>query len=109
MDQDSVEQRIKAKAYQVFFVELERHMQEICSAVAPNKTPDSKDLRKVGATLHTIRGGAGFFGLDELAAAAGSIENLLLQDTKRACAELDHVRALIEQVVVLTGKLPKPT
>ena len=108
MDQNSVDQRIKANAYRVFFSELEKHMQDVCATMAPGKRPDSKELRRVGATFHTIRGGAGFFGLEELATTAGQIENLLLQDTKRACADLESVRVLIEQISTITENLPKP-
>lgn len=109
MDQSSLDQRIKANAYRVFFAELEKHMLEICSTVAPGKTPDGSALRRVGTTFHTIRGGAGFFGLDELATAAGHLENLLLEDTKRACAELEKVRALVAEITLLAEKLPRPT
>ena len=109
MDQSSPDQRIKANAYRVFFAELEKYVADASGAVEPGKAPGKEDLRRVGTAFHTIRGGAGFFGLDELADAAGSIEELLLQDTKRACAELEKVRQLVSQFSSLIKDLPKPT
>ncbi|MBN8550231.1 MAG: Hpt domain-containing protein [Deltaproteobacteria bacterium] len=109
MDQNSLDQRIKANAYRVFFAELEKHLAEISGVVAPGKTPGGEVLRRVGGTFHTIRGGAGFFGLEELAAVAGRIEDLLLQDTQLAKAEIDNVRRLVEEISSITRKLPKPT
>ena len=106
MTQSDFEQRIKANAYKLFFGELQNHISKAGQILAPERQPSDSELKQVGASFHTVRGGAGFFGLNEIAEISGRIEDLLLN--AEAHLKVEAARGLLSQVTAMTGKLPKP-
>ena len=69
-----------SKAYRLLVEEATK----LCQTAAPALTaavrpPGTEEIRQLGIAFHRIRGGAGFFGLTDLAHAAQELETLLLK------------------------------
>lgn len=74
MKQCTGDTEILRRAYAIFKREATQYAAELASI-----TPAAKvtDLNKARNHAHRIKGGAGFFGLEELVQAAASVESLL--------------------------------
>jgi chemotaxis protein histidine kinase CheA len=68
------------KAYRLFFLQVESVLEsgtELLKQIVDDKgVLDLKSCETVVVTFHTLRGGAGFFNLKELAKAAEKIEKV---------------------------------
>lgn len=103
-----IEQRIKANAYKLFFSEFRKHLSSAQSSLRAQKEPTQEELRKIGAAFHLVRGGAGFFGLDDLARVSEKLEELLLENLSQSRNCLEQARKLLTEVEQIASSLPAP-
>jgi len=92
------------KAYGLFFEELPKQIasgERVLSAEAPA----SEDLKQMAGCFHTIKGGAGFFGLKTVYELASRLEELLVSETSQNLVE---AKKLFEEFQREAAKLPEP-
>ena len=77
MDKKTQTKLISGNAFKIFRVELDRYRKGFEEFLKLGGSQDPAMLKKFSASFHTIRGGAGFFGLDDIATFAGTLEDLL--------------------------------
>lgn len=106
MMEPSINCPILGSAYRVYLEETSKHLKEAALAFAREDALSPEDLYVLGARFHTIRGGAGFFGLSEIAAAARQLEELLGQPGLDLRAERPTVDRLFEELSDLVSRLP---
>ncbi len=97
---------LATRAYVLFRSELREQLRQVESLTAREGGIRAEDVASIGRTFHTIKGGAGFFGLSDLARDAGALEALFLGRTERDTAE---VARLLESLRRLSVSLPEPT
>lgn len=68
---------LAGKAFQVFRVEVSKHLSGFEEFLANGASNDLGIRKRYSASFHTIRGGSGFFGLEEVATLSGALEDLL--------------------------------
>lgn len=96
---DTVPDNLKAlSAYRVFVDELSNHLQSARAALGDLAALDSDERTVLARRFHTIKGGAGFFGLKQLYRLAGELEQCLLQAAPLDgdCARPQELFAAIE-------------
>jgi chemotaxis protein histidine kinase CheA len=67
--------------------------------------PEPNVLDDAKRSFHTLRGGAGFFGLKEIAEAAGKIEELLSNQNLNSSTACKKVQPLIRELSSLAQPL----
>lgn len=97
---------LASRAYVLFRTELAQQVRQVEELMSRDGAIRAEDVVAIGRTFHTIRGGAGFFGLDELARTAGELEKLFLDRLERDAVE---VARLLESLRSLSAELPEPT
>lgn len=99
---------ILVKAYRIYFDEIAKHLHEASSVLADATALSSESRYAVSARFHTIRGGAGFFGLSAIAEVAGKLEYLLARPDLDLRAEKEGIDELLHHLETLAGGLPPP-
>ena len=106
---DPLWQLISGNAYKIFMAETERHLQSARSTFLEAKLPPSQDaVKEAGIHFHTLKGGAGFFGFQEMADTASALEKLLLKSSISVTDNLSQVKDLIHKIEELAKDLPPP-
>lgn len=100
---------IHSNAYKIFVAELQRHLNTTRQLFEANTQLSSDELYQAGASFHTIRGGAGFFCLEEIARIAGELEKQLMKGPLDLSAERNGIKAKIETLESLAAKIPIPS
>lgn len=108
MHKSDIDQAILGNAYKIFAVELARHLDRARATFSEERELTADDFLRVGAAFHTIKGGAGFFGLSDLAQTAARLEVILMGAKETLILDFDEVRSLMEKVEALAQGLPKP-
>ena len=98
---------ITSTAYRIFVEELAKHLTK-ADQVLGNEQAQAEDLRDASNSFHTIRGGAGFFGLSDIAKIAGELEKFLLASDFRAKGGFEQSRKLVSRLHELSKEMPKP-
>jgi len=85
-----------SKAYQIFLSELARYVADSRYSIDCENPPEVAQLREIATGFHTVKGGAGFFGLSKIAESAAAIETIALQANRgvEAIFELQSQLAL---------------
>ncbi len=91
-------------AYKIFLEELIKHLANTKELLAHPEPLNSDQIRIVGSAFHTIKGGAGFFGLNEIADQAGVIESYFLKATSSFSES--EAKELVATFEVLAEQLP---
>jgi chemotaxis protein histidine kinase CheA len=92
-------------AYALFVTESARQIVRVRALLA-EETPQSGDRsRELGATFHTLKGGAGFFGLVEFMEVAARLEAIF---SDGAAPRGGEITELVERLAQLSTELPKP-
>jgi chemotaxis protein histidine kinase CheA len=100
---------LKGKAYGIFVTELARHLSRAHEMFGPGAVAPSRDeIAAAAVSFHTIRGGAGFFGLSEIASIAGNLEKLLQRPDFDMAREISGIRGSLENLAALAKKMPAP-
>ena len=95
-------------AYRIFCDELEKHL-EATSTLFITTEWSPEQLEEAAARYHTIRGGAGFFNLSQLATLAGQLEKRLQgEQTEMLIAEVENLRELDRQLREVASAIPHP-
>ena len=108
VDQKKQTQIILGKAYDVFIKELGKHMSQFDTLFHGDGPPTRDDIVKASASFHTIKGGAGFFGLAQIAKAAAALENLLNDPNFSLKTDMEKVESLFDVLRKESIDLPKP-
>jgi len=101
---------ISPQAYRTFLEECSKHItrfDELLLHASPQ--PENGELQVASRHFHTIKGGAGFFGLSDVANFAGALESMLEQtdfEIQSARAEVERIFCALKSAVV---KLPPPS
>ena len=109
MSQSFKNDLILGNAYRMFVGEIAKHLAFSRELFWGSKTPGPDQLIEASARFHTIRGGAGFFSLTDIASTAAKLENKLKSDNFNLAAEIDHIRDLIQEIEGFAGQMPAPT
>ena len=96
---------LATSAYRIFADELPKQMSRIEALVTLGAGLNRDQARALAAEFHTIKGGAGFFGLDQIYALASKLETILLQFTPQ---EAELVRSTFMQFRAEALQLPQP-
>ena len=91
-------QLISGKAFQVFRAELAKHLNSFEQALSDGSISDQAQYKRFSASFHTIRGGAGFFGLDGIASYAQRLEDLFLDDKLSLTTALPEIKSAFEKL-----------
>jgi chemotaxis protein histidine kinase CheA len=107
---------LQSQAYKLFVEELDKHL-AACEAVLTAQTArqaplTTEERRKLSTAFHTIRGGAGFFALTDIAQTAKALEERLQQpalEVSPGVVEDDSVavRALVQTIQKAASLLPR--
>lgn len=99
---------LSSPAYLMFVEELDKHLstaKAVLAALKPNTPLASADRTKLSTAFHTIRGGAGFFALVELASKAKDLEEMLQEAP--GTDDTEDVRALVRDLDRVASCLPR--
>ena len=95
------------KAYRIFRDELAKHLHSFDAFLERAKQGKVPEARKFSSVFHTIKGGAGFFGLTEIYEISGRLEDLLEKDDLAISSSLDQVRSLFAKLKDASQELIK--
>ena len=95
-------------AYRLFLEELDRHLLHALGHVSSDSLcVTATQARELAANFHTIRGGAGFFGLSDIAQTAKSLEEHLFEVADGAALDSDRAGGWIVSLSNLAKNLPR--
>ena len=104
---DNHQKRILAgKAYRLFNQEVLRHLSEVQELHAESR--DASVLNEIAERMHKVKGGAGFFGLNEMARIAGYLEHSLKDPNLSAEQKRAELDAELSSLKIEAGKMPPP-
>lgn len=100
---------LSSTAYRIFVDELVSHIRAVHEAVEQEELVfEEQRIAEASECCHKIKGGAGLFGLNDLAHVATRLEAAMLQPLEHLQAELSEVRELIAELERYAGELPPP-
>lgn len=108
MDIDSSKSIRSLKAYQLFLAELDRHVAELDGTFQGESSIDAFIQSENHNRFHKIKGGAGFFGLTEIADIAGLAEALFEKPLDQLAGQIDDIKELVDRIKELATHLPPP-
>lgn len=100
---------ISGKAYRIFLTEFEKHIEHFDRFLAGEIQRSTESLAQASARFHTIKGGSGFFGFDEIAKAAGKLEVLLQRPSSALEKSWEEVEVTYSELKHAAKQLPVPT
>jgi chemotaxis protein histidine kinase CheA len=74
MNNEERERLLQGRAYTLFFHEYGERLKHVGELLSEELS--ESDRLELGRTFHTLKGGAGFFGFDEIARVASMIEQI---------------------------------
>lgn len=95
------------KAYRIFYDELHKHLKSVQFIVVDEELPPLDEHGRFSAVFHTIKGGAGFFGLKNIAQIAGDLEKIL-GATDPNSKNYEQIKSLLVSLQDLGSALPEP-
>lgn len=94
---------LNTRAYAIFVEELSKQIGFVNEKFSKQPLSET-DSRELKAIFHTIKGGSGFFGLDQIYQNASKLETLLAGTLE----EMDKVKKLMKKLEKNAGELPEP-
>lgn len=94
------------RAYSLFRSEIGEHVERVRALLSRGVPTTAEEAEVIGRTCHTIKGGAGFFGLTEVARVAGTLEAIFLGEGERSREEIE---VALQSLITLSQSLPEPT
>ena len=98
---------LNSNAYRIFLTEIDKHLSRTSDLLTGPIDLASDAPRRAAASFHTVKGGAGFFGLTEVAQIAARLEDLLNSD-RLTETDLSEAQTLIVTLKRLSLELPRP-
>ena len=100
---------ISPKAYRIFYTELHKHIAEFEQMRGASEQMPIEMLRTAAMRFHTIKGGSGFFGLDQIAGVSSQLEKILKdREELLSESEQDEVNELFSQLKQSVEALDPP-
>lgn len=99
---------LTSNAYKIFLSEFERHLAKSREVFADISLIEPDDIYRCAGAFHTIKGGAGFFGLKQIADIAGQLEKILCNPELNLENDFEFVQELIFNLQKLGVELPPP-
>lgn len=96
---------IAPKAYQLYLVQMKAKLEHAEEVFFAGEELSSTVIADAKIDFHTLKGGAGFFGLQEIADAAGKIEDLLTSPALSPATAKEEVRPLLRTLNFLAQPL----
>lgn len=96
---------LSSNAYRIFVAELPQQLKRAEEVLEANIGVNPQQAKSLAAAFHTIKGGAGFFGLEQVYRLAGDLEKLLLNFTPQ---ELAGAKALFASFKHHAAEIPEP-
>jgi HPt (histidine-containing phosphotransfer) domain-containing protein len=106
---DRLSPLISGNAYRILCDEISQHLEQAkLHLTLATSWPSPDQARLLGTKFHMLHGGAGFFGLEEVASTSAALEHLLLKSTDDPGQKLERAKVLVEQLRLLAKDLPPP-
>jgi len=99
---------LNSPAYRMFIEELDKHLKTastVLSELAGNSALNTEQRTRLSTAFHTIRGGAGFFALSEIALCARTLEEKL--GTAPVGNDTEEIRKLVHGLMEMALSLPR--
>ena len=97
---------LASRAYALFRAELGDQVERIRALCFCDGALSAADVTTLGRICHTLKGGAGFFGLTEIAEVAGRLEVLYING---GGSDHQQISSAVQSLVLLSQNLPEPT
>lgn len=107
MEKEVANPLLQGKAYAIFVREIKsnlRYFDQIFSKPKIEQQEHSEAFR----LSHTIKGGAGMFGLDQISRSASELEQVLRELNNIALTEREKITELVEQIKSAALEMPAP-
>lgn len=100
--------RITLRAYRAFLAELTHSLSHARDDIERFENKHEPAIAKhLAIEFHKIKGGAGFFGLSDVANKAAALQETFLESKMQTIQDgLDHARSLLTELEQLSRKLP---
>lgn len=99
---------LSSQAYRLFLGELADHLAHADVSCASNQALNQANLEDLSRRFHTIKGGAGFFGLKEIAAASAGLESLFKKPLTAVIDAQAQIHSQLELLQQARANLPQP-
>ena len=96
----------ESPAYRLFIEEVDKHI-AFAREHALSGTVTPEIAKQLGASFHTIRGSAGFFSLEEIAALSKELEEHFFSVAAGTPLNMALIRPNLDKLIDLTGQLPR--
>ena len=96
------------KAYRLFVEELATHLTAAAASFSDDHICSATELRQLSSRFHTIKGGAGFFGLTDVQDLAGKLEDTLGVLSPSCLKTKPELCAIFEALKSISARLPTP-
>lgn len=93
---DICDDEILRKALAIYIDEFRRHIDVAERIFHSEASPKQEDLEAAAIMFHTIKGGAGFFGLKDIQDKARQIEDLIAEQRTNLLQKQDVIRRELE-------------
>ena len=109
MTSDFEKKLLAGAAYRIFFEETHKHMADV-GPFFVSSSWSADQLQVAAGRFHTIKGGAGFFQLKGVAAAAGELEGSLKKlSPVEVAVQFDSLRCLYDTLCRAVADMPAPS
>lgn len=95
-------------AYKIFYSEFSRHIQASLEQLRAGTPLDEADLKGLSGRFHTIKGGAGFFGLTEIVALSRTLEDAFKSQSTLSSELRTELTTIVERLQEEGIKMPLP-
>lgn len=97
---------ILSGAFTIFVNEMEKHLSETRVIFSHESLPTVPELQDARNRFHKIKGGAGFFGLEDIEETASKIENILKEVKTSEESAVDAINDLIKTLEKHLAQVP---
>jgi chemotaxis protein histidine kinase CheA len=98
--------QVSPHIYQLFITELNQHLSKAHTELFAEVPPSPLEAKEIGRRFHTIRGGAGFLGIEDVADKAAVLDQLLRKSSEQIVENLDKVRETLLELESVAAALP---
>ena len=99
---------IAGNAYKIFYSEFARHIEAALEQLHAGTPLLKDDLRGLSGRFHTIKGGAGFFGLTEIVTLSRTLEDAFKEEEALSAELRRELTSIVERLREEGSKMPPP-
>lgn len=100
--------QISKAAYRAFVTECSQQIDRFDEVLHKEHSPEKETLKGAKNAFHTMKGGAGFFGLRDVASYASALESMLTSADLNVNSARVEIEELFEALKGAVVKLPEP-